>query len=122
MRVFISSFLLIAYLALMLKPSLPLVEYELRQSLIAKEFCVNSDNAELNCSGSCYLNKRLKEAAGEQDPTSQSQEEIVVPVHLFHSISFRLSAPPQMTCEADRFVFPNEAQECPPVPPPQMLS
>lgn len=120
MRVLVSNLLLVAYLVLMLRPSLPLVEYELRQGLIAKEFCVNSDDPDSGCQGSCYLNKRLKEAAGEQEPTSESEQEIVVPVHLFNFTSLEFNAPDQLSWQTGKLPMPKQRMTSPPVPPPEL--
>ena len=122
MRAFTSILLLTAYLVLSLKPSLPLLEYEVRQGLIAKEFCVNSDDVSSGCAGSCYLNKRLKEAAGEQDPTSESEEEIVVPVHSFQIAELQVQAPAPAGWEGQRTLYREHMTNGPNSPPPELFS
>ena len=122
MRAFTSILLLTAYLVLSLKPSLPLLEYEVRQNLIASEFCVNSDDLSSSCAGSCYLNKRLKEAAGEQDPTSESQEEIVVPVHSFQMAEMQVLAPDQAGWEGHHLLYRERMTNGPNSPPPELFS
>ena len=119
MRSILSSLLLIAYLGLILRPSMPLLEYELRKDFIAAELCVDSDEPASCCKGSCYLDQRLKEAAGEQHPNSDVEKQITVPLHLLVSILLpkpETSSSPRLSPQAFSC---HGVLKTPPTPPPQ---
>jgi|GEM_PF-5115182 len=122
MRIVLSTLLLVAYLGLVLRPSMPLLEYELRKDFIASELCVNQDVPASCCKGSCYLTQRLKEAAGEKAPNTEVEEQITVPAHLWSSI---------ILPESYNRVASNSSPSChllpgtpatPPTPPPKGFS
>lgn len=74
----LSYILLASYLFGIFTPVLPYFEFQARWDYIAKNLCVNKDNPVSTCAGKCYLNKRLKEASGEEKDTSDSPRELRV--------------------------------------------
>lgn len=107
---------------MILRPSMPLLEYELRKDFIAAELCVNSDEPASCCKGSCYLDKRLKEAAGEQDPNSEVEEQITVPIHLLTSILLPKPIAANSSRVSPQAFSRHGVAETPPTPPPQRFA
>lgn len=125
MKASLHILLLLAYAFLAMRPSVPLLEYELRQGFIASEYCVNQDKPEMKCDGKCYLNKRLAEAADEPSDPSAVSLAPSLPIHLAaeeddHSLlgvfisQNSNSWLPELTFRSD--------QDAPPSPPPEALT
>lgn len=70
MRQISSILLLVLYLAGMLRPMLPYVEYAINKKHIAATLCVNQNKPELACNGQCYLMQQIKAMAAEQESNS----------------------------------------------------
>ena len=83
MKAYGSIILIFAYVALMVRPSVPFLEYAVNKDYIAAELCENKDRPEMKCGGSCYLMKQLSKAAQESPGNQENNTEpIVIPVHL----------------------------------------
>lgn len=52
--------LLFTYLAFLVRPILPFIDYNINYDYIAKVLCINKDVPESNCNGKCQLTKELK--------------------------------------------------------------
>lgn len=94
-------FLLVLYIAGMLRPVLPYMEYAINKEHIATTLCINQDKPELKCNGQCYLMQQLKAMATQQDADSQTQVPPVVSVeevlaaHLVNSFTCCKVSPEQ---------------------------
>ncbi len=55
------------------KPVWVLVDYQANYEYITEVLCENRDQPELNCNGTCYLNKELSKIANEEIPTEDSK-------------------------------------------------
>ena len=81
----------VLYLAGMLRPAIPYVEYAFNKSYIAKYLCENRDEPRLKCDGKCYLAKQLKAVQPLQDQEPVSETPVVdlreYPVALIQEIS-----------------------------------
>lgn len=44
----------------MLRPVIPVIEYNINYDYIVKVLCINKDKPELNCKGKCQLAKEIK--------------------------------------------------------------
>ena len=62
----ISILFFFVYLAGLVQPVLPLVEYYLFKESITELFCVNRDNPESDCEGMCYLSNQIEEQEDQQ--------------------------------------------------------
>lgn len=68
--------------------------FEMNQSYIAKELCVNKDKPQLHCNGQCYLMKKLKQAQDKEQkqerfsPKVQLQEAIAALPFIFKQYAF----------------------------------
>lgn len=67
MRNIVISTLIIANMASAWLVPLIYVDFELRETYIAKVLCINRDNPMTVCKGSCYLSERLTDAAKQQE-------------------------------------------------------
>lgn len=56
--------------------ALPLLEYQLNKDYIVKELCENKDIVASCCEGSCYLDKKLKEAQDQEGTTPALRAEL----------------------------------------------
>ena len=73
----IAAFMLYAHVLLLIKPFNPFIEYTLNQKYIAEVLCINKDKPQLDCQGTCYLNKQLqKENTPEQNSVPMAQQRI----------------------------------------------
>lgn len=120
MKAFGSIILILAYVALMVRPSVPLLEYAVNQDYIAAELCENKARPEMNCGGSCYLMKQLKKAAQESSKDKENNTEpIVVPVHLAGEVG-HVPAIPQLSQSIwDNHACPDNFHPRVLVPPPR---
>lgn len=59
----LSIFFYLLYLLAMVRPLLPIIEYELNYDYIATILCENVDRPYLECNGKCYLIDRLSETS-----------------------------------------------------------
>lgn len=67
---------------MLLKPTIPFVEYATFYDYIKNELCVNKDEPELACNGKCYLKKKLAKASDSEKSTdknhaSTSEQQVV---------------------------------------------
>lgn len=71
----VAILLLICSVSLNLSGLFVLAGFEMNESYIAKELCVNKDKPQMHCNGQCYLMKKLKQAQDkEQKQERQSQK------------------------------------------------
>lgn len=71
----VAVLLLICSVSLNLSGLFVLAGFEMNESYIAKELCVNKDKPQMHCNGQCYLMKKLKQAQDkEQKQERQSQK------------------------------------------------
>lgn len=68
----ISFYLL--YLVAMIRPLMPIIEYQLNYDYITTILCENVDRPYLECNGKCYLIDRISETS------KQSQEQNSIPI------------------------------------------
>ncbi|MCI5056019.1 MAG: hypothetical protein MRY83_07910 [Flavobacteriales bacterium] len=62
MRLF-ASLMIILLWGLLVKPLLPYFEYTMNKASIVEKHCENVNTPNLECEGSCYLQKQLKKAS-----------------------------------------------------------
>ena len=117
MKSFTSAILILAYVVLTLRPSLPLVEYALQKDFIANTLCENKDRPALNCAGSCYLKKQLKKAAQDSPSDSDEVQVVVVPFHL-QAEEIALSVAPPVQANWGQFRLPDHLTHSVPLSPP----
>lgn len=118
--------LLVLYLAGMLRPVMPYIEYAINKKHIAATHCVNQDKPELKCNGQCYLRQQLKAMSAEQETNSPTQVPPVVSVeevlaaHLADSFSCCENFPEQQVIYCpDENPHLTEVHLAIPKPPPQ---
>ena len=123
MKFVLYTMLALAYGALVMRPSLPMLEYELRKDFIAAELCENQDRPEMECDGKCYLNKRLAEAASEVPDPAETTFAPALPIHLIAKSD--LEVPQVYTLEQRGDCYRNRCNKLhlvpPPSPPPMPL-
>jgi len=56
--------------------ALPVIEYQLNKEYIASELCENKDVVASCCEGSCYLDKKIKEAQEEEEQSPSLRVEL----------------------------------------------
>lgn len=117
MRFLLNTLLILAYGVLVMRPSMPMVEYELRKDFIASEYCVNQDEPEMKCDGKCYLNKRLAEAGQENPNPVETQIAPSLPVHITSQCIEWVQTPANSTFELE-FDHPLHSHFSPPPSPP----
>lgn len=72
MKQIMAFFFIALYGIALLRPVSPLVEYSLQYKYISEELCENVDKPELDCQGSCYLNKQFKKVNEENEQEEQN--------------------------------------------------
>ncbi|CAI9430247.1 hypothetical protein MSHRCOH1_08600 [Candidatus Ornithobacterium hominis] len=74
--------IIILSLFILFKPILPWIEYAIFYDYIKNELCINKEEKNSNCHGTCHLNKQLAKATdaeGDEKPQfSSNQKEIVI--------------------------------------------
>lgn len=60
-------------LFMLLKPTIPFVEYAAFYDYIKNELCVNKDTPEMGCNGKCYLKKELAKASDSEKSSDKNQ-------------------------------------------------
>lgn len=87
----VAAFLLAAYLGALALPYFPIAYYYWNQSYIAEELCVNKDQPEMCCMGSCYLKTQLEAA----EPAA---EDAGAPAEVMRTLpwAFLPEAPPRL--------------------------
>jgi len=60
----------------LIRPSLPYIEYVIRQDYIEKNLCVQKDYPENTCHGKCYLHEQLNKQSDTHD-TETSDDKII---------------------------------------------
>ena len=50
---------------MLLKPSIPYLDYMVRKSYIIEKLCVNKDKPEMQCNGECHLNEQILKESGQ---------------------------------------------------------
>lgn len=68
-----SLFFIFVYLAILLRPYLPFIEYELNKGHISTQLCVNRDKPQMHCEGKCHLKKQLQKANGTAPESPEPQ-------------------------------------------------
>ena len=60
-------------LFMLLKPTIPFVEYAAFYDYIKNELCVNKETPEMGCNGKCYLKKELAKASDSEKSSDKNQ-------------------------------------------------
>ena len=82
------AFLLAFYI--LVKPAVPVIDFVVNYGYIIAELCINRDQPELECNGTCYLQKELAQASQWDLPISQDRKIPLPANELFfelHSVS-----------------------------------
>ncbi len=90
------------------------VNFYLNQKTLAKTFCENKDKPEMKCNGKCYLAKKLKQIAQEEQ--EEHQNKLVPPLKLKDNewfsamaiISFKIAQFTPITKEQKPLILPNQ--------------
>ncbi|WP_147383173.1 hypothetical protein [Pontibacter oryzae] len=77
-RYFIGISILVIYLMTTFRYLVPLVHYQLDYAYISEVLCINRDQPQLQCHGTCHLRKKINALQ-----TSQQQQDAVQ--HLLHA-------------------------------------
>jgi hypothetical protein len=64
----------IIVLIILLKPTLPVLEYAFNYDYISRVLCVNKENPKLHCNGKCHLKKELAKFSENEKPISQDKK------------------------------------------------
>ncbi|MBU2929489.1 hypothetical protein [Winogradskyella psychrotolerans] len=77
-------------LFMLLKPTIPFVEYAAFYDYIKNELCVNKDKPQLACNGKCHLKKELAKASdseksNDKNHSSSSEHQVVFFQHIFEN-------------------------------------
>lgn len=59
MKVLYSYFFIFLYVGALLRPIVPIIEYNINYDYIAKVLCINKDEPVLKCNGKCQLAKEI---------------------------------------------------------------
>ncbi len=70
MNRFYSAILLLAFVYSIIRPAIPLIEYQVYKEYIAEELCINKDVPEVHCDGKCHLKKEIEKVNKEEQDTS----------------------------------------------------
>ncbi|GAB4409317.1 MAG: hypothetical protein OHK0039_12900 [Bacteroidia bacterium] len=77
-----SGVLLLIYVVVLLRPLMPVLEYQLRYDYIREVLCINRERPQLNCDGKCYLMQQMQEAARPEEmqrlPVASLKYELLV--------------------------------------------
>jgi len=60
-----SLFLLVLYVAVLLRPVYPLADYLMHREQIVQQYCENKNKPAMHCNGKCHLMKEMKKATEE---------------------------------------------------------
>lgn len=98
----VALFLVMLYLAAMLRPAAPALGYAMNRDFIAKVLCINQDRPEMKCNGACHLKKKVEETEKQDSRGLPSLIRIAdYPVSLPFSGTRIYSSP-----EKPHFVYP----------------
>lgn len=59
-------------LYILVKPTLPVLDFVINYQYIKTELCENRDHPEMHCNGKCYLMKELAHASKHESPISET--------------------------------------------------
>ncbi len=91
---FIAILLLLCSVSVSLSGLFVFAGFEMNQSYIAKELCINKNKPQMHCNGHCYLMRKLKQAQEKEQKQDhqfqkiQLQEAIVSVPFVFKQYSF----------------------------------
>ena len=68
-----SSILFVVYISFVFRIVFPLIDYTINYKYITEELCIERDNPDNNCHGSCYLSSEI-----EREVNPSSEEKTVV--------------------------------------------
>ncbi len=77
----ISLFFFLVYTSYVFRIVFPLIEYTVNYNYITEELCVEKDNPDNNCHGSCYLSKQIER---EVNPVRKDKTVIIDFVKIPH--------------------------------------
>ncbi|HEV7231815.1 MAG TPA: hypothetical protein VGO45_10830, partial [Bacteroidia bacterium] len=83
MKWFLPSFLLMIYVAVLMQPLVPLIDYAFNKDYIAKVYCENKARVAMHCNGKCHLMKQMKKAS-EETPRNHSSRTATTETFLPH--------------------------------------
>ena len=76
MKIIYTYLFIFLYVGALLRPIVPVIEYNLNYDYIAKVLCINKDEPELQCNGKCQLAKEIKKTI----PIDTQDEQPALPV------------------------------------------
>ncbi|QCX39488.1 hypothetical protein FF125_13960 [Aureibaculum algae] len=60
MKLIYTYLFIFLYVGALIRPIVPVIDYNLNYDYIAKVLCINKDEPELKCNGKCHLAKEIK--------------------------------------------------------------
>lgn len=76
MKILYTYLFIFLYIGALLRPIVPVIDYNLNYDYIAKILCINKDEPELKCNGKCQLAKEIKKTI----PINDQNEQPALPV------------------------------------------
>jgi hypothetical protein len=120
-RISLLFFAVLTFLML-IKPIIPLIEYQVNKDFISKVLCINKQ--ELNCKGSCHLVEQLKHVnENAEEPNARISidlEEYLMPFACSFSPQVRFNFSLNSPTKNSTFIL-KEYQGKTPTPPPQLF-
>ncbi len=117
-----SLFFFLIYTSYVFRIAFPLIEYVVDYNYISEELCVEKDNPNNDCHGSCYLSKQIER---EVNPVSKEKTVIIDFIKLPHLLAeSELNILPQNSI-LEYFTFHNKIinySSKPLTPPPESIS
>lgn len=87
-RKIFASILFVIYLTYVLRIIFPVLDYVIQYKYITEELCIEKDNPDNDCHGSCYLSKEIER---EVNPNSDGKIVVIDFIKIPH-LMFHLSA------------------------------
>lgn len=127
MRLVATLVLLGAYMAVLLRPVGPYLEYAINKGYIAAYLCENKESPELKCEGKCYLRKQIQKENQTPDQNSENMPVSGVDYEILYSHvggkqnSFCIPDPRKTKFPLERFASLISLPQNVWTPPPQKL-
>lgn len=78
----ISLFLVVVYSAVVFQPAFKYAAFKINQQYIVKNLCVEKDNVDNSCLGSCYLSNEMLEDSNESKNKTVPNKIEITELHL----------------------------------------
>jgi hypothetical protein len=101
----VKKFVIILWLAIIIKPVFPLLDYIYNYQYITTVLCENKDKPQLKCCGKCHLKKELAKASeGEKTNSSDKKDTSTQKVEVLYceNIASLVVNPIYFQCETNR--------------------